>query len=82
MSRIAYDRLHHFLACSVVAVLIMLIPSEASAQTAQPGQLIISEFRNRGPNGANDEYIEIYNNSGADHTVVAAERYGLRDCRI
>src|SRR5262245_23854003 len=32
-------------------------------------QLIISEFRVRGPNGANDEYIEIYNNSGADHTV-------------
>lgn len=33
------------------------------------GQLIISEFRLRGPNGANDEFIEIYNNSGADHTV-------------
>src|SRR5262245_39040496 len=33
------------------------------------GQLVISEFRVRGPNGANDEFIEIYNNSGADHTV-------------
>src|SRR5678816_3775971 len=33
------------------------------------GQLIISESRVRGPNGANDEFIEIYNNSGADHTV-------------
>src|SRR5215510_8039769 len=33
------------------------------------GQLIISEFRVRGPNLANDEFIEIYNNSGADHTV-------------
>src|SRR5688572_13125492 len=33
------------------------------------GQLIISEFRVRGPNGANDEFIELYNNSGADHTV-------------
>jgi hypothetical protein len=32
-------------------------------------QLIISEFRVRGPNGANDEFIEVYNNSGADHTV-------------
>jgi hypothetical protein len=31
--------------------------------------LIISEFRVRGPNGANDEFIEIYNDSGADHTV-------------
>src|SRR4030095_8953888 len=37
--------------------------------TATPGQLIISEFRLRGPSGANDEFIEIYNNSGADHTV-------------
>ena len=36
---------------------------------AAAGQLIISEFRVRGPNGANDEFIEIYNNSGADHTV-------------
>src|ERR1700752_3260489 len=37
-------------------------------QTAS-AQLIISEFRVRGPNGANDEFIELYNNSGADHTV-------------
>lgn len=40
------------------------------------GQLIISEFRVRGPNGANDEFIEIYNNSGADHTVTAASGSG------
>jgi len=40
----------------------------ADAQNAA-AQLIISEFRVRGPNGANDEFIEIYNNSGADHTV-------------
>lgn len=32
-------------------------------------QLIISEFRVRGPNGANDEFIELFNNSGASHTV-------------
>ena len=36
---------------------------------AADAQLIISEFRVRGPNGATDEFIEIYNNSGADHTV-------------
>jgi len=36
---------------------------------ATAGQLLISEFRVRGPSGANDEFIEIYNNSGADHTV-------------
>jgi len=33
------------------------------------GSLVISEFRVRGPNGANDEFIEIYNDFGADHTV-------------
>jgi hypothetical protein len=40
------------------------------------GTLIISEFRLRGPNGANDEFIEIYNNSGADHTVTASSGTG------
>jgi hypothetical protein len=48
----------------------------ASAQTATAGQLVISEFRVRGPNGANDEFVEIYNNSGADHTVTAASGTG------
>src|SRR5690242_1261767 len=48
----------------------------ASAQTATAGQLLISEFRLRGPSGANDEFIEIYNNTGADHTVVAASGGG------
>jgi hypothetical protein len=45
--------------------------------TGQPGgeaqvnatSLVISEFRVRGPNGANDEFIEIINATGADHTV-------------
>ena len=36
---------------------------------AADAQVIISEFRLRGPSGANDEFIEVYNNSGADHTV-------------
>jgi hypothetical protein len=43
---------------------------------AASAQLIIGEFRVRGPNGANDEFIEIYNNSGADHTVAAASGTG------
>ena len=44
--------------------------------TATPGQLVISEFRVRGPNGLNDEFIEIANNSGADHTVAALSGTG------
>jgi len=41
-----------------------------------PGDLVISEFRVRGPSGANDEFIEIYNKSGSSHTVVAASGTG------
>jgi hypothetical protein len=48
---------------AVFAAFVFACAAETSAQ------LIISEFRLRGPNGANDEFIEIYNNSGADHTV-------------
>jgi hypothetical protein len=48
----------------VVAGLALMMSAEAAE-----AQLIISEFRVRGPNGANDEFIEVYNNSGADHTV-------------
>lgn len=40
---------------------------------AIPGQLIISEFRLVGPNGATDEFIEIYNNSDTPHTVAASD---------
>ena len=48
----------------------------ADAQTATAGQLIISEFRVRGPAGAQDEFIEIYNASGANHTVTALSGTG------
>ncbi|MDT5156998.1 MAG: hypothetical protein QOH51_1355 [Acidobacteriota bacterium] len=37
------------------------------------GQLIISEFRLRGPSGVNDEFIEIYNNTNSPHTVGATD---------
>jgi hypothetical protein len=33
----------------------------AAAQPSTSGNLIISEFRLRGPQGANDEYVELYN---------------------
>ena len=48
---------------AVFAAFVFVSAAETSAQ------LIISEFRVRGLNGANDEFIELYNNSGADHTV-------------
>jgi Lamin Tail Domain len=56
------------------AVLLLLSVDVPSADAA--GSLIISEFRVRGPNGANDEFIEIYNDSGAAHTVAAISGTG------
>jgi hypothetical protein len=43
---------------------------------AASAQLVISEFRVRGPNGANDEFIEIHNNTSVDHTVAAVSGTG------
>ncbi|HEX8557078.1 MAG TPA: hypothetical protein VF668_03195 [Pyrinomonadaceae bacterium] len=37
------------------------------------GDLLISEFRLRGPNGTNDEFVEIYNNSDAPLAVNVAD---------
>jgi hypothetical protein len=56
---------------SVRTAIVVAIAGLALMTSVEPveAQLIISEFRVRGPNGANDEFIEIYNNSGADHTV-------------
>ncbi|HYP53546.1 MAG TPA: hypothetical protein VEQ42_08400, partial [Pyrinomonadaceae bacterium] len=56
---------------AVTAALILNIALTAS--TGASAQLIISEFRYNGTNGPNDEFIEIYNNSGADFTVNAAD---------
>ncbi|MGH9967405.1 MAG: pre-peptidase C-terminal domain-containing protein, partial [Pyrinomonadaceae bacterium] len=39
--------------------------------TAVTAPLIISEFRVRGPSGANDEFVEIFNNSATSHTVAS-----------
>jgi hypothetical protein len=48
-------------------------PTPTPTPTPVPGgtSLIISEFRLRGPNGANDEFIEIYNNSNGALSVQA-----------
>ncbi len=40
------------------------------------GQLLISEFRLSGPNGAQDEFIEIYNNTSAAMNVSALDGSG------
>ncbi|HSS20509.1 MAG TPA: pre-peptidase C-terminal domain-containing protein [Pyrinomonadaceae bacterium] len=39
--------------------------------TAVTSPLVISEFRLRGPSGANDEFVEVYNNSDTSTTVAS-----------
>lgn len=42
-----------------------------NAQTPpSQGNIIITEFRTRGPNGQNDEFIEVYNNTDSNIVVV------------
>lgn len=48
---------------------IQVNPTDTPPSLVVSGPLVISEFRTRGPNGLNDEFIEIANISGADHTV-------------
>jgi hypothetical protein len=40
------------------------------------GTILVSEFRLRGPNGADDEFVELYNNTDADITVTDANLAG------
>ena len=62
----------------VKALFLTLISCAAIFLFVTPGRtadspLIISEFRLRGPNGANDEFIEIYNNTDTAHVVAASD---------
>jgi hypothetical protein len=52
---------------------VLTITNDDAAVSA--GQLIISEFRLRGPNpnGADNEFVEIYNNTNSPHTVGATD---------
>jgi len=56
------------------AVLVLFSMHVQSVYAA--GSLVISEYRLTGPNGFADEFIEIYNDSGADHTVTAISGTG------
>ena len=48
---------------------VQILPVDDPPVNVAASTLVISEFRVRGPNGANDEFIEIFNGTGADHTV-------------
>lgn len=59
---------------SKAAVLPLHFSIETPLPTCTPASgLIISEFRLRGPNGVNDEFIEFYNNTDQDITVCTGD---------
>src|SRR5262245_9555043 len=61
----------------VIALSVTLAALTLSARPVlAAGSLIISEFRLRGLNGPNDEFIEIYNDNDAPHTVAAISGTG------
>lgn len=69
-----------FLCCLLIADYVQHRTNAASLarspfpQTCTPPTgLIISEFRLRGPNGVNDEFIELYNNTDTPLTVCTAD---------
>jgi Lamin Tail Domain len=45
------------------------MPRNGASSGTTGSQVLISEFRLRGPNGENDEFIKIYNNTDSDITV-------------
>ena len=47
----------------------MLFVSAAPLEAASPGDVVISEFRTRGPAGASDEFIELFNPKGAPISI-------------
>lgn len=51
---------------------LILFVAKVSGQSGGSA-LIISEFRVRGPNGANDEFIELYNNTDSFHLVASSD---------
>jgi hypothetical protein len=76
---------HYARFCALVLVALFFAISAGSdravAQTPTPtpiqaGQVIISEFRLRGPAGAEDEFIELYNNTNQAITVQALDTSG------
>lgn len=51
-------------------------PSPSAPRSKVTVRPFISEFRLSGPSGANDEYVELYNNTDSDFTVAASDSSG------
>ncbi|MDT5271709.1 MAG: hypothetical protein QOH49_3895 [Acidobacteriota bacterium] len=60
--------------CAAVPAFASVVSAQVPITDPAPGQLIISEFRLRGPDGASDEFVEVYNTTGSTIRVVDQSR--------
>src|SRR5688500_3829598 len=47
--------------CGGMALPAVSLPARAAPEMQMATNIVISEFRSRGPNGGNDEFVELYN---------------------
>ncbi|HEV2863861.1 MAG TPA: hypothetical protein VGX48_22895 [Pyrinomonadaceae bacterium] len=66
-------RLCRALVAALLLNIILLSAAQVTFAQAQPGELIISEVRWRGPRGILDEFVEVYNASGRAINVATAD---------
>src|SRR5215204_1493041 len=68
-----YQRICTVFAAAVVCGIVFAGRPAAAQTQIQAGQVIISEMRLRGPAGAEDEFVELYNNTGQAIVVQALD---------
>ncbi|HEX8560607.1 MAG TPA: lamin tail domain-containing protein [Pyrinomonadaceae bacterium] len=70
----SHQRLSAALLAAAACGVALFAGAPAAAQTqVQPGQVLISELRLRGPGGATDEFVELYNNTDQEVVVRATD---------
>jgi hypothetical protein len=62
--------------CGGLALPAVSAPARAAPQMQAATSIVISEFRTRGPGGANDEFVELYNPTGASIDISNWEIWG------
>jgi len=72
--------------CGGMALPALSVPARAAppmqAVAPLPGEIVISEFRVRGPNGGNDEFIELYNRTTSVKVIGGLEIWGSTNAGV
>ena len=62
--------------CAPLSLFALAVLCAMAQEASAAGSLIIDAFRVRGPSGAQDEYVQVYNDSATPHTVAAISGTG------